>query len=72
MSGWLIPPPSEPVKSGDDLRRERDAKIAELQRRGLLRSERLRTATSDRGVAFGAPLGHRSSPGICLLRSSLR
>jgi protein-L-isoaspartate(D-aspartate) O-methyltransferase len=44
MSGWLIPPPSEPVKSGEDLRREREAKIAELQRRGLLRSERLRTA----------------------------
>jgi protein-L-isoaspartate(D-aspartate) O-methyltransferase len=44
MSGWLIPPPSEPVKSGEDLRREREAKIAELERRGLLRSERLRTA----------------------------
>jgi protein-L-isoaspartate(D-aspartate) O-methyltransferase len=44
MSGWLIPPPSEPVKSGEELRREREAKIAELQRRGLLRSERLRTA----------------------------
>src|ERR671911_297761 len=44
MSGWFIPPPSEPVKSGEDLRREREAKIAELERRGLLRSERLRTA----------------------------
>jgi protein-L-isoaspartate(D-aspartate) O-methyltransferase len=44
MSGWLIPPPSEPVKSGEDLRREREAKIAELERCGLLRSERLRTA----------------------------
>jgi protein-L-isoaspartate(D-aspartate) O-methyltransferase len=44
MSGWLIPPPSEPVKSGEDLRREREAKVAELERRGLLRSERLRTA----------------------------
>jgi protein-L-isoaspartate(D-aspartate) O-methyltransferase len=44
MSGWRIPPPSEPVKSGEDLRREREAKIAELERRGLLRSERLRTA----------------------------
>src|SRR5215216_3654441 len=44
MSGWLIPPASEPVKSGDDLRPEREAKIAELQRRGLLRSQRLRTA----------------------------
>jgi protein-L-isoaspartate(D-aspartate) O-methyltransferase len=42
--GWLIPPPSEPVKSDEDLRREREAKVAELERRGLLRSERLREA----------------------------
>jgi protein-L-isoaspartate(D-aspartate) O-methyltransferase len=41
MSGWLIPPPSRPVKSDEDLRREREAKIGELARRGLLRSERL-------------------------------
>jgi protein-L-isoaspartate(D-aspartate) O-methyltransferase len=44
MSGWFIPPPSPPVKSNDDLRREREAKINELGRRGLLRSERLRRA----------------------------
>jgi protein-L-isoaspartate(D-aspartate) O-methyltransferase len=44
MSGWLIPPPSQPVKSDEDLRREREAKIEELARRGLLRSERLRAA----------------------------
>jgi protein-L-isoaspartate(D-aspartate) O-methyltransferase len=43
-SGWLIPPPSRPVKSDDDLRREREAKVQELRRRGLLRSERLRRA----------------------------
>jgi protein-L-isoaspartate(D-aspartate) O-methyltransferase len=42
--GWLIPAPSQPVKSDDDLRREREAKIRELGRRGLLRSERLRRA----------------------------
>jgi protein-L-isoaspartate(D-aspartate) O-methyltransferase len=42
--GWLIPPPSQPVKSDEDLRREREAKIGELERRGLLRSERLRRA----------------------------
>jgi protein-L-isoaspartate(D-aspartate) O-methyltransferase len=42
--GWLIPPPSRPVKSDEDLRREREAKIGELERRGLLRSERLRRA----------------------------
>jgi protein-L-isoaspartate(D-aspartate) O-methyltransferase len=44
MSGWLIPPPSRPVKSEAELLREREAKIAELGRRGLLRSERLRRA----------------------------
>jgi protein-L-isoaspartate(D-aspartate) O-methyltransferase len=43
-SGWLIPPPSQPVKDDEDLRREREAKIGELERRGLLRSERLRRA----------------------------
>ncbi len=43
-TGWVIPPPSQPVKSDEDLRREREAKIAELERRGLLRSERLHTA----------------------------
>jgi protein-L-isoaspartate(D-aspartate) O-methyltransferase len=42
--GWLIPSPSRPVKSDEDLRREREAKIGELERRGLLRSERLRRA----------------------------
>jgi protein-L-isoaspartate(D-aspartate) O-methyltransferase len=42
--GWLIPPPSEPVKSDEDLRWEREAKVGELERRGLLRSERLRGA----------------------------
>jgi protein-L-isoaspartate(D-aspartate) O-methyltransferase len=44
VSGWLIPPPSRPVKCAEELRREREAKIAELGRRGLLRSERLRRA----------------------------
>jgi hypothetical protein len=44
VSGWLIPPPSRPVKSEAELRREREAKIAEFGRRGLLRSERLRRA----------------------------
>src|SRR5512132_3637914 len=44
LSGWFIPPPSQPVKSDEVLRREREAKIGELERRGLLRSERLRRA----------------------------
>jgi len=41
--GWELPPPSS-VKSGADLDREREAKVAELTRRGLLRSGRLREA----------------------------
>ena len=41
VSGWFIPPPSPPVKSDEELRREREAKVGELRRRGLLRSERL-------------------------------
>src|SRR5207247_4927310 len=44
IDGWLIPLPSPPVKSDEDLRREREAKVEELRRRGLLRSERLRRA----------------------------
>ena len=44
MSGWPVPPPGLPVKGETDLRREREAKVAELARRGLLRSERLRRA----------------------------
>jgi protein-L-isoaspartate(D-aspartate) O-methyltransferase len=42
--GWFIPPPSQPVRSDQDLRREREAKVGELERRGLLRSDRLRAA----------------------------
>jgi protein-L-isoaspartate(D-aspartate) O-methyltransferase len=40
----MIPPPSRALKSDEDLRRERQAKIGELRRRGLLCSERLRGA----------------------------
>jgi protein-L-isoaspartate(D-aspartate) O-methyltransferase len=46
MSGWFLPPPSPPVKSDEELRRERATKVAELERRGLLRSEHLRRAMS--------------------------
>jgi protein-L-isoaspartate(D-aspartate) O-methyltransferase len=44
MSGWIVPPPGFPVKSAAELRREREAKVAQLGRRGLLRSDRLRRA----------------------------
>lgn len=41
--GWLIPAPSA-RKGGDELRGEREQKVAQLVRRGLLRSEPLRRA----------------------------
>ncbi len=44
MSGWFVPPPSAPVKSDQELRRERESKVGELQRRGLLRSDGIRCA----------------------------
>jgi protein-L-isoaspartate(D-aspartate) O-methyltransferase len=44
MSGWLIPPPGRPVKSDEELRGEREMKVAELGRGGLFCSERLRRA----------------------------
>jgi protein-L-isoaspartate(D-aspartate) O-methyltransferase len=40
----VIPPPHAPLKRDADLRREREAKVADLGRRGLLRSERIRRA----------------------------
>jgi protein-L-isoaspartate(D-aspartate) O-methyltransferase len=43
-SGWIIPPPSPPLKSDAELLREREAKVADLVWRGLLRSDRLRRA----------------------------
>jgi protein-L-isoaspartate(D-aspartate) O-methyltransferase len=44
VRGWVIPPPGPPAKTEPQLRREREAKVRELGRRGLLRSERLRAA----------------------------
>jgi protein-L-isoaspartate(D-aspartate) O-methyltransferase len=44
MSGWIIPPASDSVKRAEEFRRERASKVAQLTRRGLLRSQRLRTA----------------------------
>lgn len=44
MTGWYVPPPSAPVKDDEQLRREREAKVAELRRRGILRSERIERA----------------------------
>lgn len=44
MVGWIIPPPKKSSKTPEEFFRERRAKIAELQARGLLKSSRLRAA----------------------------
>ncbi len=44
MQGWIIPPAREPTKSVEELELERAAKIDELVRAGLLKSERIRQA----------------------------
>ncbi len=44
MHGWVIPPPREPAKSAADFELERAAKVEELVRAGLLKSERIRQA----------------------------
>jgi protein-L-isoaspartate(D-aspartate) O-methyltransferase len=57
--GWLIPWPSRPLKSDEDLRREREAKVGELERRGLLCSERLRRAMLGVRREDFIPVGYR-------------
>jgi protein-L-isoaspartate(D-aspartate) O-methyltransferase len=44
MIGWIVPPPREPAKGFEDLRKEREAKVEWLSARGFLESKRLREA----------------------------
>ena len=44
MSGWIIPPPKEPTKSGEKYRKEREDKVRGLVRQGYLKSERIKKA----------------------------
>lgn len=44
MKGWIIPPPREPTKGRNQLRREREKKVRWLIRHGYLRSERIKDA----------------------------
>jgi protein-L-isoaspartate(D-aspartate) O-methyltransferase len=44
MRGWLVPPPRQPTKSLDELRRERQKKVRQLVAQGMLRSPRIRAA----------------------------
>jgi hypothetical protein len=71
--GWIVPPPSESRKSGEQFRREREAKVHWLEREGLVRSARIQRAllapaSSDpsdarpRRTAVGGPLHRRLGP----------
>jgi protein-L-isoaspartate(D-aspartate) O-methyltransferase len=42
--GWIIPPQTEPRKSREEFRKEREQKVRQLIAEGLLRSERIRSA----------------------------
>lgn len=42
--GWIIPPQTEPRKSRDEFRQEREEKVRQLIADGLLRSDRVRSA----------------------------
>ena len=42
--GWIIPPPKRPIKSSEELERERVEKVKWLIERGYLTSARIRQA----------------------------
>ncbi len=44
MEGWIIPPPREPAKNKEALRREREEKVRWLISQGYLRSNRIKKA----------------------------
>ena len=43
-AGWIIPPATDPRKSRDEFRQEREEKVRQLIADGLLRAERIRSA----------------------------
>jgi protein-L-isoaspartate(D-aspartate) O-methyltransferase len=44
MQGWIVPPPKEPTKTKEQLKRERERKVRSLIKHGYLRSERIKNA----------------------------
>lgn len=44
MRGWIVPPPKEPSKSREELKKEREEKVNWLIKHGYLRSEHIRDA----------------------------
>jgi protein-L-isoaspartate(D-aspartate) O-methyltransferase len=44
MQGWIVPPPKEPTKTREQLKKERERKVRSLIKHGYLRSERIKDA----------------------------
>ncbi len=44
MQGWILPPPQEPKKSKEKLKKEREKKVKWLIKQGYLKSERIKKA----------------------------
>ena len=44
MQGWIVPPPKEPTKTKEQLKRERARKVRSLIKHGYLKSERIKNA----------------------------
>jgi protein-L-isoaspartate(D-aspartate) O-methyltransferase len=44
VGGWIVPPPKEPTKTPEELRKERQKKVKWLIKHGYLKSERIRDA----------------------------
>ena len=44
MQGWIVPPPKEPTKTKEQLKRERARKVRSLIKQGYLKSERIKNA----------------------------
>jgi protein-L-isoaspartate(D-aspartate) O-methyltransferase len=59
MPGWIVPPPREPVKNREELRREREMKVKWLVRHGFLRSELIKAAMLKVPREYFIPLLYR-------------
>lgn len=44
MSGWIVPPPKEPIKVREDFDKERNKKVKQLIKQGYLKSEIIKKA----------------------------
>jgi protein-L-isoaspartate(D-aspartate) O-methyltransferase len=44
MQGWIVPPPTGPTKTREQLKKERERKVRSLLKQGYLKSERIKNA----------------------------